>query len=391
MKIIYIGFKDLLITLRDKKALALLILMPIALIFVLGLGLNNAFNSSTEIEKFDVAISDYDNGQYAKEFKDFLKSKEIKKIISLKEMKESTAKEKVKSGKLPVLLVIPKGYSESIEKGQKANIEIFKDAGSEFKGKMVESFVKSYTGAVSSIQCAVDASGKELSKYKLRGEMILPKLLETTKTEAYKEKSLTADNNITSMQYYSAAMLAMYILFVASMGTTYMIAEREEGTLNKLLSTKVSRRDIILGKSLGTFFIGVFDTVILILFTKYVFNVNWGNSLTGLIIISLCTIFSACGFAMFMAVILKTTKAVNSASSDIIMIMSFLGGSMYPLYQMPDAMQKMSKFMMNNWALRGYLGLMTKGGLNSIVEPSIILVIIGTVLLIAGAIKFKFD
>lgn len=391
MKIIYIGIKDLLLTLRDKKALALLVLMPIALIFVLGMGLNSAFNNMTQIDKFDVAITDYDNGQYAKEFKNFLKSKEIKKIINLKEMKESTARDEVKGGKLPVLLVIPEGYSENIEKGEKANIKIYEDAGSEFKGKTVESFVKSYTGTVSSIQCAVEASDKELSKYKLNGGMILPKLLESTKTTSAKEKSLKSDNNLTSMQYYSAAMLAMYILFVASIGTGYMIQEREEGTLMKLLSTRASRLQIMLGKSLGTFFIGIFDTVVLILFTKYVFNVNWGNSLAGLMILSLCMIFSACGFAMILSVIFKTSKAVNSASSVIIMIMSFIGGSMYPLSAMPDIMQKTSKLMMNNWALRGYLSLMTNGGVSSIVTPSIILVIIGIVLLGAGTIKFKFD
>lgn len=394
MKILYIGLKDLLLTLKDKKALALLVLMPIALIFVLGMGLNSAFENSVKINKFDVAVTDYDKGEYSKEFISFLKSKEIKKIINLKEMNEDAAKTKVKSGKLPVLIVIPEGYSNNIKKGEKTEIKIFSDAGSSFDANTVESFVKSYTGTVSSIEAAAEASDKEFKKYKLSGTMIIPSLMKITtsnNTSKRNESNVKASNNLSAMQYYSAAMLAMYILFVATIGTGYMIQEREDGTLSRLQSTTVSRFQILSGKLLGTFFIGIFDVVILVLFTKLLFNVDWGNSILGLIFLSLSMIFATCGFSVFLSVIFKTSKAADVSGSVIIMIMSFIGGSMYPLSAMPTAMQEASKIMPNNWALRGYLSLMINGGFNSIIKPSIVLLAIGTAFLLIGTLKFKYE
>jgi len=391
MKILHISFKDLLVTLKDKKSMALIILMPIVLILVLGMALNSTFKStSVTIDKFDVAVADNDNNAYSKEFKDTLKSKEVSKLINYKKMSETFAKDKIRNGQLPVLIVIPKGYSKSIQNGKKSNIEIYSDPGNTVDAKTIESFVKSYTGTVSSIQAAVQASNKQLKNYKLNGDMIINKLVTETKSSSSKltNSSLKSKNNLSAMQYYSAAMLVMYALFVGSLGTTSMLEEREAGTLKKLLTTTASKFQILSGKVLGVFFLGIFDVIVLIAFTKLVFNVSWGNSLSGLILISLAMIFASCGFSIFLSLIFKSTKSVFLTSAVIIMIMSFIGGSMYPLSQMPAVMQAASKFMINNWALRGYLSLMMGSGFSSIVTPSIVLVVIGSLLLLCGTLKF---
>jgi len=220
--------------------------------------------------------------------------------------------------------------------------------------------------------------------------MIINKLVTETKSSSSKltNSSLKSKNNLSAMQYYSAAMLVMYALFVGSLGTTSMLEEREAGTLKKLLTTTASKFQILSGKVLGVFFLGIFDVIVLIAFTKLVFNVSWGNSLSGLILISLAMIFASCGFSIFLSLIFKSTKSVFLTSAVIIMIMSFIGGSMYPLSQMPAVMQAASKFMINNWALRGYLSLMMGSGFSSIVTPSIVLVVIGSLLLLCGTLKF---
>lgn len=394
MKILHISFKDLLITLKDKKSMARIVLMPIVLILVLGMALSSTFKSNAvTINKFDVAVVDNDNGEYSKEFKNVLKSKDVSKMINYKRMSEASAKDEIKNGQLPVLIVIPKGYSKDTTNGKKTNIEIYSDPGNTVDAKTVESFVKSYTATVSSIEAAVEASNGQLKSYKLDGHMIINKLVAKTKNSSFKltESSLKAKAKLSAMQYYSAAMLAMYALFVGSLGTSSMLEEREDGTLKKLFTTPASKFEIFLGKVLGVFFLGIFDVIVLVAFTKIVFNVSWGNSLSGLTVLSLAMIFASCGFSLFLSLIFKSTKSVLLTSAVIIMIMSFIGGSMYPLSQMPEAMQTASKFMLNNWALRGYLSLMMGSGFSSIIIPSIVLVVIGSLLLLCGTFKFKFD
>lgn len=181
----------------------------------------------------------------------------------------------------------------------------------------------------------------------------------------------------------------MYILFVGMLGTTSIIEEREQKTLMRLMGTTTNNRTIISGKLLGLFLLGLIDVFVLILFTCVAFKVNWGDSILGLILLSCAMVFAASGFAMFLASLFKTSKAVHAANPVLIMLMAFLGGSMYPLYAMPETMQNFSKITLNNWALRGYMDLMLGNGISSIGTSLIVLTVMGAVFLIAGISRLK--
>jgi ABC-2 type transport system permease protein len=131
--------------------------------------------------------------------------------------------------------------------------------------------------------------------------------------------------------------------------------------------------------------------LILILFTHFAFGVDWGNSLGGLIVLSLAMIFAACGFGMFIATIFKSSKAVNSMSPAMVMVMAFIGGSMFPLFALPPVLQTVSKITLNNWALRGYMSIMLGDGINSIITPVIVLCVMGTAFLTAGISRLRLN
>lgn len=393
MKLLSIAFKDFLTTLRDKQALALIILMPLALILVLGMGLSSMFsNNGLSIKKFDVAIINEDKGEISKQLEDFFKSEEINKMITLKTFEKSEALNKVQSGELPVLIVVPKDFTDKVNKGESISLQIYNDPGSPMRSKIVESLIKSFTDVVASIQSTVEAATPTFEHYNLNPSMIVPEVLSTIENSSsveFNPMDLKKENNLTAMQYYSAAMLVMYILFVASIGTTSIIEEREQKTLLRLMSTTVNKGSIIAGKLLGLVFIGIFEVIALVLFTHFAFGVNWGNSLIGLILVSASMIFAATGFAMFIATIFKTTKSVQSMSSALIMVLSALGGSMFPIFGMPPLLQTISKLTLNNWALRGYLSLMMNG--TDLITPIIVLCAMGITFLTLGIARLKLD
>lgn len=393
MKLLSIAFKDFLTTLRDKQALALIILMPLALILVLGMGLSSMFsNNGLSIKKFDVAIINEDKGEISKQLEDFFKSEEINKMITLKTFEKSEALNKVQSGELPVLIVVPKDFTDKVNKGESISLQIYNDPASPMRSKIVESLIKSFTDVVASIQSAVEAAEPTFKQYNLNPSMIVPEVLSTIENSSsveFNPMDLKKENNLTAMQYYSAAMLVMYILFVASIGTTSIIEEREQKTLLRLMSTTVNKGSIIAGKLLGLVFIGILEVIALVLFTHFAFGVNWGNSLIGLILVSASMIFAATGFAMFIATIFKTTKSVQSMSSALIMVLSALGGSMFPIFGMPPLLQTISKLTLNNWALRGYLSLMMNG--TDLITPIIVLCAMGITFLTLGITRLKLD
>lgn len=394
MKIWSIASKDLFITLKDKRALALIILMPIVLILVLGLSLNSMFNGSeSKMAPIEIGFVDLDGSEAAQEIKSFLESDSMASIVNVTTLIEKEVLEKVEKGEFASVIIVPENYSSQMESGDAATIQIIEDKGNEMQNSIVRSIMNHYAGTSSALLAAADSAGTMLSEYQIPGEIIIPALVESVDSKsAVSAGNITKDSEgLSAMQYYSAAMISMYILFVGMLGTTSIIEEREEGTLRRLLATRATKAEILTGKFTGLMVLGIIVVTILILFTKVVFRVEWGSSLSGLIVLSLAMTFAACGLSMLLATVFKTSKTADIVNPVIIMLMAFVGGNMIPLYEMHPSLQNAANLLLNNWALKGFLNLMVDNGFSSIITTSIVLFLMGAGFLGLGISRLKLQ
>ncbi len=395
MEILQIALKDVKILLKDVKALLFIVLMPIIIICVLGVSLNSIFEKDTaNIQQCEIALVDKDNSDATKSIKNFFETKDVKKYIKIVDVKEEDAKKKVKAGDLTALIVIPEQYSEKVTNMENVKISFYADNGSPIEGSIVKSILERYINSSNIMLAASDAVKPAYTEYKLDAGMILKDIeaLIEEQEKIVKDGDFGSSNDtLSAMQYYSAAMVSMYILFVGMFGTTSLLEEKEKGTFRRLLITNVGRSKILAGKVLGNFILGILDTTILIFFTKFVYKVDWGNSLLGVILLTMTMAFAVSGFAIFIATLFKSSKTVDIVNPMLILIISFIGGNMYPLYEMSELLRKFSMLLMNNWALRGYLNLMINNGVRSVFAPCLVLIGMGVMFLTAGVAKLKVE
>jgi ABC-2 type transport system permease protein len=59
-------------------------------------------------------------------------------------------------------------------------------------------------------------------------------------------------------------------------------------------------------------------------------------------------------FGMFLASICRTRAQLGALSTLLILTMSAIGGSMFPRFLMPEAMQKAGLWTINAWAIDGF-------------------------------------
>ncbi|SHE78459.1 ABC-2 family transporter protein [Caldanaerobius fijiensis DSM 17918] len=169
MKALYIGIKDTLITLRDYKALALIIMMPLILILVLGMALGPVFNSGG-LKSFEIALVDNDKGEMSRVFKEkVLDNKEVKKFVRYKEMSEEKAREDIKEGRLPAAIIIPAGFSDDFKNGKKTEMIVLKSPAEELKASIVEQLARSFIETASSAKISTDEVLKKLCFRKTGG------------------------------------------------------------------------------------------------------------------------------------------------------------------------------------------------------------------------------
>lgn len=159
-------------------------------------------------------------------------------------------------------------------------------------------------------------------------------------------------NPVVSM--YAAGIAVMFLLFGATGGGGALLEERENQTLDRLLSTHLSMDQLLLGKWFYMTTIGVLQVGIMFLWAQFVFGVDLVGHLDGFIMMTVVTALAASGFGLFLATLCKTRGQLNGLSVILILTMSALGGSMVPRYLMNDQLQQYGLWTFNAWALDGY-------------------------------------
>ena len=422
MKTLAIVGKDLKSILRDRQALSVMIAQPMVIILVLGLALGPLFLKGSGPLEGDIGVVCLDEDELTLALlEDFLDSPQLAQALTQIDLKtEDEARALVASGRLKVAIVVPEGFSANMLTGTKANLKLLYDPTSVHFAPMVRGLVGDFADQISTRQIATTAVMSQwLSSIQadVAQHTILPESpspiwpdnseagiteLASRATQAVAERmeaygpavavtSMPTTNGVSSFDYYAAGMGVMYLLFAMMLGARSLLDERDDFTLARLMSTPTYNRQILAGKLLSVAAIGVIEWVILVVFTRLVYGVKWGQSPVAFLALSASTIIACAGVSIFLATTSKTRRGVSAISSITIQVMSLLGGSMVPYFLFPRFMLFLSRLTPNYWAMNGFVQLFTGSGLTDIIPNVLALTGIGITLFTIGNKRLRLD
>ncbi len=394
MKFVHIAFKDLRISLRDKKGIALTILMPLILIFILGLTFDSRFGDSGSVSKYKVAFFAKDKGFLAKTLRqDVFGSKEISKMIEVVDTTEQAGKDMVAKGEVSAFVLVPEGFTDQVMRGEKAELELYSDPGKPWRREITKAVLDSFTSQVAAIQTGFEAIDAVTNGIDPR---LIPAVMEKLKAEngtgeLMRETTRAGRRQVSAFQYYAAGMTVMFLLFTALAGTKSMLEEKEAGTFGRLLITPTQKASFLAGKFLGIMLVSLLQVLAIYLVTRLLFKVDWGSSLPGLALLSLAAVAACAAMAVFVATIAKSSKTADAIGSIVVQVMALLGGSMVPLMVMPKFLQLLGKGTINGWALTGYLKLMEGRDYTAVLPEASVLALIAAVFLAFSLLGLRFQ
>ncbi len=151
-----------------------------------------------------------------------------------------------------------------------------------------------------------------------------------------------------------AGIAVMMLLFglVACGGT--LLDEEAGGTLERLRLAPGAAAAILGGKFLFTWIVGLSQLLILFVFGLLVFDIPIFRAPVALVVLSACVAASATGFGILFAVLCRSRKQLEGLSTLVILLMSALGGSWFPLVITPDWYQFLGHFTLTAWAMDAY-------------------------------------
>lgn len=312
MKTFQVMFYTLLEYIRDKQAMAMMLLMPIGLIFLLGHALSGAFERS-EVRVIDVAFLNEDKGEISDHFETFLANEEIGSLLNITHVDSyEEGKSLIEERSVWALIYIKEDYSKQIIMGEEAKINLLFVQGSTFTQPIVTNIVRAFNNEANKINALIMLGAHEV-------EHLGRNFIE-------EEPVVEGGEKPRAMDYYAVTILVM-ILMYGSMYTSEGIGSLKEQSIGKRLRVSpVKAYQIFAGVTLASIVTVFAQGVILVLFTKHVYGVNWGSSITiTLMIVFIMTLLSS-SIGMVVGTLIPNMRTAEIVLTTAVPVFTVIAG-----------------------------------------------------------------
>ncbi len=414
MKILVTIYKEFLLLVRDPGGMALIFLMPLALVIVMALVQDAPFRDYQEV-KLEVLLVDQDNDSLSAKVKEaFRTSPNVNLVIKTDTVE---VKKLVHDGQYKAAIVIPPHASETLRKKTQQTIgTVFANFGLTentsdsttlsslelkifFDPTIKANYRQALSGGIEKIianlqnQWILDELHAQLSDGKTdvqKPEIDLTGIIQVSEKYASENKFQGLILNSVQHNVPAWTMFAMFFILYPLAGN--LIKEREEGSMLRLRLISGSQFPVITGKFVFYFLICLVQFVMMIgvgVFVMPLLGLNelvLGNS-PFLILFTACSVaMAATGYGLLIAVFFRTAQQALSFGSISVVILSAVGGVWVPVYVMPEILQTVSRFSPMSWGLESFNDLFLRQASIQTILPNVALLILFALVTVSASV-----
>jgi ABC-2 type transport system permease protein len=160
-------------------------------------------------------------------------------------------------------------------------------------------------------------------------------------------------------QFFIPSYTVLFVFFLVNIMGRSIIGERESGTLRRLQVAPISPTAILVGKTLPFLVLSLVQTVILLISGKLLFGMSWGAEPLLLLPVMLCTSAAATALGLLFSTVAQTESQVSSMGNLILLSCAGISGCLVPRDWMPPLTRQISLLTPHAWALDAYGELLT--------------------------------
>ena len=387
-------FKEFLLVLRDRHALAALFIMPAVFILIMSMALKDSFGSERALIAY--AVVDKDKTPQSEALRTLLGENGAMTEHNVT-VADAAQRAELLNTSLQFVVTIPERFADNLVKEAHEGALLQLDAASDVKQEMLALFESQLATAV--VRLRIEALKTQLAPF-------LPdmaKKLEAMKFDtegviAVTFNALEAGEKPTSTQQSVPSWIVFGMFFVIIPMSTIFINERKQNTLMRMSAMNISVPVLFAGKIAPYIVINQIQVWLMIgvgVFIVPLFGADaltLGNSLGALIMVSLGLSLAAIGTSVLIAVTVDTVEQATTIGGIINILMGAIGGIMVPKFVMPPAMQAFADVSPMSWGLEGFLDIFLRGlGVKAVLPEFLALSCFGTLLLGIAALLFSYQ
>ena len=356
--------KEVLHIERDPRAIALALVMPLVLLLIFGYGV------SFDLDHVPLGVWDLDRTEASRRLSlAFTASNEFAPAGAAD---ADRADQAFRRGTARAVLVVPRGYSKALSRGEPGRAELLVDGADPVTANQV----------LTEADAIALAEGRRLAAG--RGAATSPPL---------EVKVWTRYNPEARSAVFMVPGLAAYLLAISAVLLTALTVagEWERGSMEQLFASPVSRLEIVLGKLVPYLGLGLVQLLLVVVAGAVVFDVPVRGSPLLVLASGFVFLLGMLGQGLLVSVLAKNQLVATQAGTLSSLLPSLLlSGMLVPVDNMPAPLRLLSSVVPARYLVDALRQILLKGNGIGSVWPDLLAMGLFAVVVLALA-TFRFE
>lgn len=385
--------KDLLLLVRDRRALVVLLALPMAFICILGLSTGRLLGWRNDNQLLKLGVVDNCESRHSRLIIERMQAIDGIKTVRVTSLNE--VETQLNDRDLTAAVVIGENFESRVEilKPQdifdvsEARMKIdLKDVDIRILSRPAAAMVQSVVEQLAlfcTLQAVLPDSARRSAVQSKVADLLMGNSADDeaesdidTDNAASDQNTSTSEQPVTDTtngstagdgkpgadsepgnpvyQTLVPAYTVMFAFFLVPIMGRSFIAERELGTLKRLRIAPIGAVDLVLGKTIPFLVISLAQSAALFLFGRLLFGMSWGSHPWLLFPIVACTSLSATGMGLLIATLVRTDSQVSAYANFLVITLAGISGCFMPRDWLPEIMQTVSLATPHAWSLIAY-------------------------------------
>jgi len=370
-RLMAVAKKESLHILRDWRSLYLSLAIPVILIMLFGYAL------TLDLRNVSMVIWDQSHSIESRKLQSMFEGSPYFYISGTHDSYQGLQLA-IERGTAIVAIIIPSDFAKKIRAGKTTQIQIIGD-GSDANTSRLAMGYASTIGLIYSSQVTA-------KRMQLLGATRMAQPVEMVNRAWYNQ-------DLRSQNVIIPGIIAIVMVVIAAMLTSVTIArEWETGTMEQLISTPLKGPELIFGKVLPYFAIGMTDVALAVMMGKWLFHVPIVGNAALLFVLAAVFLTGSLFWGMFLSIVLKSQVLANQiAIVSGYLPTLILSGFVFAIENMPLPIQCITYLVPARYFIAILRGIYLKGiGLEILWLDAVLLCLYAGIMILLANKKFKF-
>lgn len=425
MKVLDIALKDLRHSFTSLFGLMFMFAIPLLIVGLFTVafgGTNTAKDGAFSIPVTDVVLANLDTGSQTADLDPsdtnpsttagdilahFLVSDDIKTLVTVTNATTADqARNAVDNRTAQVAVIIPPAFTAACVEGTTGgSVEVYQDPTLTLGPSVVNALVRQFVDGFTSVRVMQTTLNASL----LAVDVTPPAQRVSQEVQRFINETLKAKDGLSSLEVQApprkqqksasllatilavnmAAMMVFYVFYTGTAGAESILLEQEQGTLQRLFTTRTAPSTVMQGKMLAIVLTTVIQMIVLMLFSALAFGIRWGGVLP-IAIALIPTALCASAFGVLLMSFPKTTRQAGVIFGGVVTTTGMLALASVFTMNVPSAArigQTVALFVPQGWSLRAFRQAMDAAPMSSLLTSAAAILAWTVVMFLIGRVR----